>query len=121
MGWALEISSRASTKYSRIQQLKCRLRIDSGEHNKPIQLGVQALENFDIWPYKMGIRAYYKFDFKYFNPLAYDSITKIALFWLKKNKKNSIDFVEITHSELIIKNVDSGTPSGLGALKLKLY
>ena len=85
----------ASTKYSRIQLLKCRLRIDSGEHNKPIQLGVQALENFDIWPYEMGIKAYYKVDFKYFNPLAYDSITKIALFWLKKNQKTPSIFLKL--------------------------
>ena len=50
--------------------------------------GVQALNKFrnltnyrDILrPYEMGTRAYSKVNIKYFNPLAYDSITKIALF-----------------------------------------
>ena len=31
-------------------------------------------------PYEIGIGAYSKVNIKYFNPLTYDSITKIALF-----------------------------------------
>ena len=31
-------------------------------------------------PYEMGIRAYSNVNIKYFNPLAYDPLTKVVLF-----------------------------------------
>ena len=69
-----------------MQLPNCRLWIYAGELNEPIPLWVHVPENLkfdqvqDILSHvEWGYTTYSKVNMKYFNPLAYDSITNIAL------------------------------------------
>lgn len=76
---------------SRIQLLKCKLWIDSGELK--IFGGFSIQGNFEIWPItgefwghmKLGIRAYFKENISSFNQFAYDLI---ILKWPYFNNKH---------------------------------
>jgi hypothetical protein len=48
--------------------------------NPPYKFGNFTNYRDILRPYEIGIGAYSKVNIKYFNPLTYDSITKIALF-----------------------------------------
>jgi hypothetical protein len=54
---------------------------DSSAETPHTSLEILLITGRDILrPYEIGIGAYSKVNIKYFNPLTYDSITKIALF-----------------------------------------